>query len=114
MENDPKGIALCGHGAAVVGEAGFLDEVVVAAGVVGDLGGGVVGVAGDVQGGFREGADEVHVVGDEDERAFVAFEGVDQRVDGEDVEVGGGLVHEQEVRRIDEELDEVEPGFLTA
>ena len=56
----------------------------------------------------------MHIVGDEHERAFVGLECVDQRVDGEDVEVGRRLVHEEEVGRIDEEFHEVEPGFLSA
>lgn len=67
-----------------------------------------------MEGGLGEGADEVDVVGDEDEGAFVGFEGVDEGVDGEDVEVGGGLVHEEEVGGIDEEFDEVEAGFFSS
>lgn len=67
-----------GDGGAVVGEAGFFEEVIVAAGVAGEHAVGVVVAAGDVQGGFREGADEVDVVRNEDERALVGFEGAHQ------------------------------------
>ena len=38
----------------------------------------------------------------------------DERLDGVDVEVRGRLVHEEEVRRIDEELDEVQARLLAA
>lgn len=103
-----------GDGGAVVVEAGFFEEIVVASGVAGEDGGGVFLVACDVEGGFGEGADEVDVVGDEDEGSLEVFERLDERVDREDVEVGGGLVHEEEVGGVDEELDEVEAGFFAA
>ena len=88
--------------------AGFLEVVVVAAGVGGDF--AVV----DVQDFGGEGADEMHVVADEDEGAFVAFEGLGETFDAGDVEVGGRLVHEEEVGRIDEEFDEIESALFTA
>lgn len=56
----------------------------------------------------------MHVVRDEDEGAFVAFEGEGEGFDGLDVEVGGGFVHQQEVGRVDEELDQVESAFFAA
>ena len=46
-------------------------------------------------------ADEVHVVADKEERAFVGLQGGDERVDRHNVEVRRRLVHEQEVRRVD-------------
>jgi len=87
-------------------EAGFFEEVIVATGV----GGHLAGV--DVEDSVGELSDEVHIVGDEDEGAFVGFEREDERFDGEDVEVGGRLVHQENIRGIDEELDEVEAGFF--
>ena len=59
-------------------------------------------------------ADEVHVVADEVERAFVGLQGGDERVDRHDVEVRRRLVHEQEVRRVDQQLHQRETGFLAA
>lgn len=73
---------------AVVGEAaGFVEEVVVSAGVGGDFPSLYVE---HFSGKF---SDEVHVVRDEDEGAFVLFEGEDEGFDGDDVEVGGWFVH---------------------
>ena len=56
----------------------------------------------------------MHVVGNEHERSLVAFERHGQGLDGGDVEVGGGLVHQQEVGRVDEELDQVEAALFAA
>lgn len=95
-------------GAGVFFGSGFFEVVVVAAGIAGDL--AVV----DVEDLGGEGADEVDVVGDEDEGAFEALEGADEAFDAPDVEVGGGLIHEEEVGWVHEELDEVEPALLTA
>src|SRR5688572_178754 len=92
-------------GAVVLEAAGFFDEVVVGTGVLRDL----AGV--HVQNFGGEFADEVNVVGNEDEGSFVALERKGQRLDSVDVQVSGGLVHEEEVRRIDEKLDEVQPAF---
>ncbi len=98
---------LSDHGGAVVGEAaGFFEEVIVSAGVAGDF------PVFDVEHFGGEFSDEVHVVRDEDEGAFVLFEGEDEGFDGDDVEVGGWFVHQQQVGRIDEELDEVEARFF--
>ena len=54
------------------------------------------------------------IVRNKDERAFVALQRQRQRLDGMDVEVGSRFVHQQEVRRVDEELDQVEPALLAA
>ena len=56
----------------------------------------------------------MHVVADENERAFVLLERADERVDRADIEVRRRLVHEQEIRRIKEQLDEREARFLAA
>ena len=95
-------------GAGVFFGSGFFEVVVVAAGVAGDL------AAVDVEHLGGEGADEVDVVRDEDEGALEALEGADEAFDAPDVKVGGGLVHEEEVGRVHEELDEVEAALLTA
>ena len=96
------------EGGAGVGGLGFVQVVFVVAGVVGEL------AAVDVEDVFREGLDEVNVVRDEDQGAFVGAQGHDERVDRLDVEVRGGLVHEQQVGRADEEAGEGEAGFLSA
>ena len=67
----------------------------------------------DVQDLGGELADEMHVVADENERALVALEGEDERLDGVDVEVRRRFVHEQQVRRVNEELDKVEARLFT-
>ena len=56
--------------------------------------------------------DEVDIVTDEDQRSLVGSESHDQGFDGVDVEVGCGLVHEEEVWRIDEEFYKIQPGLL--
>ena len=62
----------------------------------------------------RQAADEVHVVGNEQKGAFVALQSHCERFHRRDVEVGGGLVHQQQVGRIDQELNEVQPALLAA
>ena len=59
-------------------------------------------------------ADEMDVVGDKDQCSLVTCEREDERFDAVDVEVGRRLVHEEEVRRVHQEFDEVEPTFFTA
>ena len=54
------------------------------------------------------------VVADENERPFVLLERADQGVDRADVEMRRRLVHEQEIRRIEQQLDEREARFLAA
>lgn len=61
-----------------------------------------------------EGADEVDVVGDEDEGSFEVFERGDEGFDRGEIEVGRGLIHEEEVRRVDEEFDERESAFFSS
>ena len=55
----------------------------------------------------------MHVMADEDEGAFKLLQGQDEAFDGPDVQVGRRLVHEQQVRRIDEELHEVQAALFT-
>jgi hypothetical protein len=93
---------------AGVGGLGFLEVVVVVAGVGGEP------AAVHMQDCLRERADEIHVVADEEQRALVVLEGVDERVDRGDVEVRRRLVHQQQVGRVDEEAGEREAGLLAA
>ena len=97
-----------GEREAGVGGLGFLQIIIVVAGV------GREAAAVDVEHGLRKGADEVHVVTDEDERAFVILQRADEGVDRLDVQVGRRLVHEEEIRRFDEDAGEGEAGFFAA
>ena len=56
----------------------------------------------------------MHVVADENQRALVLLERADQRVDGADVQVRRRLVHQQQVRRIEQQLDQREPALFAA
>jgi len=57
--------------------------------------------------------DEVNVVTNEDERAFEALQRENKAFDTPDVQVGRGLIHEKDVRRIDEELYEIYAALFT-
>src|ERR1039458_1165925 len=96
------------RGAGVVRRAGLLQEIFVAA----DVGRHLAGV--DVQHLGREMADEMHIMRNEDQRAFVSLQRERERLNRVDVEVRGRFVHQQQVRRIHEELDEIQPAFFTA
>ena len=80
----------------------------VVAGVMGEFAGM------DVDDEVPQGADEIDVVADEDEGAFKLAERVHEGVNAGHVQVGGRLVHEQEVGRVEQELDEGEPAFFAA
>ena len=95
-----------GQGGAFVAGLGLLEVVGVVARVLRQA----AGV--HVQDRLGDLADEVHVVADEVERAFIGLQGGDERVDRHDVEVRRRLVHEQEVRRVDQQLHQREAGFL--
>ena len=68
----------------------------------------------DVQDAGRDRADEMDVVADENERPFVLFERADQGIDRADIEVRRRLIHEQQIGRMEQQLDEREPRFLAA
>ena len=57
-------------------------------------------------------ANEVNVVTDENQGAFVVFECSDEGVDAAHVEVGGGLIHEEEVWGFQEHTHEGEAAFF--
>ena len=97
-----------GEGGAGIGGFRFLEEIIVVAEVRREA------AAVDVEDILREGADEVHVVTDEDERAFVVFQRVDEGVDRLDVQVRRRLVHEEEIWRLHEDAGEGEAGFFAA
>ena len=54
-------------------------------------------------------ADEVDVVTDENQCAFVLKKRLRQTLDAVDVEVRRRLVHQQKVRRVDEKLHQIDP-----
>ena len=58
--------------------------------------------------------DEVVVVGDEKDGAFVALEGDVKGVDGFQVEVAGGLVEDEDVGLGEDELAEGQAGLFAA
>ena len=62
----------------------------------------------------RQQPDEMHVVADEDERAFVLLQRHNQRVNTGHVEVCRRLVHQQQVRRIEQQFHQREPAFFAA
>lgn len=98
----------CDKGTAFTEGTAFFEVVIVAPGVGGEF------ARADVEHMRGQGADEVDVVADEDKGAFELFEGVNKCLDAGHVEVGGGLVHEQEVGGIEEDFDEAEAGFFAA
>ena len=67
-----------------------------------------------MQGFLCQGTDEVHIVGDEDQCSFIMLQSLHQGFYGQKVQVGGRLVHQQEVGRIHQEFDQAEPRFFPA
>src|SRR5450432_4523882 len=59
-------------------------------------------------------ADKINVVADENECAFELFQRINERVNARHVEVRRRLVHEQQVRRVEQQFHEREPAFFTA
>jgi hypothetical protein len=98
-----------GRGCGAGGFGGALFEVIiVTTGVMTQL------AVADVHHMIGELADEEDVVADEDHGAVELLQGAKQGFGAGDIEVIGGLVHEQEVGRIEQQLDEREAAFLTA
>src|SRR6266478_5079371 len=58
--------------------------------------------------------DEIDIVADEDQRASELVEGKSEGVDARHVQVCGGLVHEEEIRRIKQQLHQRKAALLTA
>ena len=66
----------------------------------------------DVKYSSGHGADEVNIVADENERSLVLVEGGNEGIDRADIQMGGGLIHQEKVGRIEEKFDEGEAGFF--
>jgi hypothetical protein len=86
-----------GQGFAGGAGLGFVEVVLIIPGIRRDHAGT------DVQDLFGHLADEVNVMADEHERAFVLLQRADEGVDAAHVEMRRGLIHEQEVRRIEQQ-----------
>ena len=56
-----------------------------------------------MQYGFRHRSNEVNIVADENQRAFILRERADQRIDAPDIQVSGRFIHQEKVRRIEQE-----------
>ena len=68
----------------------------------------------DVYGLLRDLPDEMDVVADEHERAFVLLERGNEGIDAGDVEVCGGLIHQQQVGRIEQKFHQSQAAFFAA
>src|SRR5205085_84774 len=60
----------------------------------------------DVQDRLGHGANKINVVADENQRAFVLRERADKRIDAADIEVRRRLIHQEQVRRIQQQPNE--------
>jgi hypothetical protein len=89
-------------------ESRFLKEVVIAAGV------GIHLSGIDVKNSVRELPQKVNIVGNKDQCAFVGLQSEDKRLHSENVEVGRGFVHEQEIGRVHKKFHEVQARFLSS
>ena len=59
-------------------------------------------------------ADEMDIVADEDERAFERHQSLHQRVHAGQVQVRGGLVHQQQIGRVKQQFHQRQPAFFAA
>ena len=57
-------------------------------------------------------ADEINIVADENQRAFKLLQRAEQRVNARHVQMRRRFVHEQQVRRIEQQFHEREPAFF--
>ncbi len=60
-----------------------------------------------------QGPDEVNIVTDEDDRAGELLERGDQRINAGHVQMRGGLVHQEQVGRVQQEFHERQPALFT-
>src|SRR5437660_5868616 len=84
------------------------------AGVEGQFTTRAVRTCGYVQNACSDGADEMNVVTDKDERPVILLERADQRVDRADIEMGRRLVHQEQVRGIEKQPDQRQSRFFAA
>ena len=84
------------------------------AAVISFVSGHLVAVLVEFEDGGGDRVDEVPVVGDEQHRALVCREVPLQPGQGWVVEVVGGLVEQQDVRRGEQQRGQRQPGFLPA
>src|SRR5688572_25444104 len=63
---------------------------------------------------ISQGANEVNVVANENESAFKLLQRADQGLNARHVQMGGRLIHQQQVGWIEKELDQGQPAFLSA
>ena len=99
-------VAVGGECGTLGGGFGLVEVILVVASVACEL------AAGDMQDDLGHAADEVNVVADENQGSLVVFECSDEGVDAAHVEMGGGLIHEQEVGGLQEHADEGEAAFF--
>ena len=87
---------------------GLVEIILVAAGIVGEP----AGI--DVHDMIGQGADEIDIVADEDEGALELVEREGQGIDARQVQVRRRFVHEQKVRRVQEQLHQRQAALLAA
>ena len=68
----------------------------------------------DVKDSGGHGADEMNIVANKDEGALVLAEGPDECIDGTNVQVGGGFVHQKEIGWIEEDFHQGETRFFSS
>ena len=63
---------------------------------------------------MRDRADEMDIVTDENQRPLVLLKRANERVDRADIEVRRRLVHQEKIRRVEQNLHQREPRFFPA
>src|SRR6266568_7667059 len=69
--------------------------------------------SGDVHDVIGQRADEIDIVADESEGALELVEGVGQRVNARQIQMGGRLIHQQQVGWIQQQLHQSQTAFFT-
>src|SRR5205085_9140570 len=68
----------------------------------------------DVHNVVSQGSDEIHIVADKNQSHFKLDQRIGQRINAGHVEMRRGLVHQQQVRRVEQYFDECKPAFFAA
>ena len=63
---------------------------------------------------ISEGPYEIHIVTDEHQGPLELIKRVGQRIDAGHIQMRGGFIHEQQIRRIQEKLDQGQAAFLSS